>query len=331
MLHSRARRTVQASTALLLGLALVDLGPWWRDWAVSRDVERIYPDSSAISFLQEQSGDFRIAKFGGFPPQSLEMFRLFPSNAPAVYGIEEIHGFGPLHIATLDDLMREVEYVRRPNAWHVRPLRETRSLDNRILDMLNVRFIISDTALDSLPLAHHSDFYIYENPGVLDRAWFVPRAGRASSSQMAALQFGSGNFDPAELVLIHTPRRPEVPGMADAEGEVTMLSRSRNALEVEKRGEDPGWVVFSETWYPGWQATLEDGTPLQVYRANVMQRAVQVPAGTHRIRMRYVPTYGRLAGWLTGLSAAGWLGLLALAMRRRGQGTAGSQRPESSQ
>ena len=119
--------------------------------------------------------------------------------------------------------------------------------------------------------------------------------------------------------------------MADAEGEVTMLSRSRNALEVEKRGEDPGWVVFSETWYPGWQATLEDGTPLQVYRANVMQRAVQVPAGTHRIRMRYVPTYGRLAGWLTGLSAAGWLGLLALAMRRRGQGTAGSQRPESSQ
>jgi len=47
-------------------------------------------------------------------------------------------------------------------------------------------------------------------------------------------------------------------------------------------------LVFSDSYYPGWVADIDGvGTPL--YRANVTQRAVVVPAGEHQVRFRFRP------------------------------------------
>jgi hypothetical protein len=50
----------------------------------------------------------------------------------------------------------------------------------------------------------------------------------------------------------------------------------------------PGLAVFVEQWAPGWHATV-DGVAAPVVRANVACRAVPIPAGVHRIVLRYVP------------------------------------------
>jgi uncharacterized membrane protein YfhO len=50
----------------------------------------------------------------------------------------------------------------------------------------------------------------------------------------------------------------------------------------------PGYVVLTDAWYPGWHATL-DGTPIPIERANLTFRAVQVPQGTHTLHFTYRP------------------------------------------
>jgi uncharacterized membrane protein YfhO len=59
-----------------------------------------------------------------------------------------------------------------------------------------------------------------------------------------------------------------------------------------------------------------DGHPVDIRRANLIHRAVELPAGTHRIEFRYVPASFRLGLY----ASAGALALLlALAIARAGR------------
>jgi hypothetical protein len=73
----------------------------------------------------------------------------------------------------------------------------------------------------------------------------------------------------------------------------------------------PGYAVLLDEWTRGWSATV-DGVATPLERADVVLRAVAIPAGAHRVEMRY-RTPGLRAG--AALSLCGgllFLGLLAL-------------------
>jgi uncharacterized membrane protein YfhO len=46
--------------------------------------------------------------------------------------------------------------------------------------------------------------------------------------------------------------------------------------------------VLSDSWYPGWKATV-DQEAATIERANLAFRAVYVPQGTHTVRWTYQP------------------------------------------
>ena len=76
----------------------------------------------------------------------------------------------------------------------------------------------------------------------------------------------------------------------------------------------PSVAVFVEQYDAGWSATV-DGKPTPVVRANLLARAVPLPAGDHRIVLEYHAPGLSLAVFL---SVLGVLGLgAALALRRR--------------
>ncbi|MBP8060202.1 MAG: YfhO family protein, partial [Chloroflexi bacterium] len=73
---------------------------------------------------------------------------------------------------------------------------------------------------------------------------------------------------------------------------------------------EPGFVVLGDTYYPGWQATI-DGEKTPVYRANSIVRAVYVPAGQHTITFTFRPPDFIIGAFISGLTLFGslWLWL----------------------
>jgi hypothetical protein len=83
-----------------------------------------------------------------------------------------------------------------------------------------------------------------------------------------------------------------------------------------------GWLVLSDSWYPGWEAIVDD-EPVAVERANILFRAVAVPAGDHRVEWIYRPTFFLVGAAISmvGVSllliGAVWVGLSRWCKRKR--------------
>src|SRR5262249_32023527 len=87
----------------------------------------------------------------------------------------------------------------------------------------------------------------------------------------------------------------------------TIIEDRRNMVEISTESETGGFLVLSDTYYPGWQADV-DGAPAKIYKADIAFRAVRVPPGRHLVRYVFAPTSCRLS-----LYAGGAGVLLALA------------------
>ncbi|HYH58762.1 MAG TPA: YfhO family protein [Thermoleophilaceae bacterium] len=92
-------------------------------------------------------------------------------------------------------------------------------------------------------------------------------------------------------------------------------------VSVELEAREPGWLVLHDSFYPGWDATV-DGDEVPISAANGAFRAVPVPAGAHTVEFKYAPSSIRIGLVLSllGLVTAAAL-LLAGPLRRRVSGS----------
>ena len=81
---------------------------------------------------------------------------------------------------------------------------------------------------------------------------------------------------------------------------------------MDVRPSKPGYLVLSDTFYPGWRATI-DGRPTRIYRANSLVRAVAVDSGDHEVEFVYDPATPKVGAALSVVTLAG----LALYLSRQ--------------
>jgi Bacterial membrane protein YfhO len=127
------------------------------------------------------------------------------------------------------------------------------------LSRMHVGYLVSPRELDLPIVTRTPDATIYRNDRVLPRAWIAPMAADLSAV--------------SELV----------PG-----SRVESLTDSGNAVTIRANSPQPGWLILSDTFYPGWQATI-DGTSVEIQIANEAFRAIEFPAGDHTIEFQYQP------------------------------------------
>ncbi len=75
-------------------------------------------------------------------------------------------------------------------------------------------------------------------------------------------------------------------------GEMVEISdHSPDTIRIRAQLNDDAWLILTDTFYPGWKATIDGHTEAVVVPANYAFRAIYVPAGTHEIVFQYRPKY----------------------------------------
>lgn len=165
-----------------------------------------------------------------------------------------------------------------------------------------------------------SDIMVYGNDAVLPRAFLVPTALYEPDDEAALATLRDPDFDPARTVLIHAPPPAPAPATpADAAalpGSLRFTRYTATEISLAVDSDAPAWLVLCDAWYPGWVATVnDDAVPVQ--RADLMFRALPLPAGVSEVTLRYKPA------WLPGALQAGllawalWLLAFGFSLRRK--------------
>lgn len=147
------------------------------------------------------------------------------------------------------------------------------------------------------------------------RAYWVPRAVAAADAREAA-QLVRGEDLSRAVVLTGAGFPPEDPAAAGRPLTPAVPVRYEpDVVEIAVDAPATGWLVLSDRHYPGWRAWV-DGKPVAIEKANVMVRAVRVPAGPSRVLFRFEPSFWHLGASISGF---GWITVfVVLMLGRRG-------------
>jgi hypothetical protein len=196
----------------------------------------------------------------------------------------------------------------------------------RLLDVANVRAVVMLTNRSKPPpddfhwkemamstgerslrwrgMASRNFESVFANTDALPRAFVVGDAKVLSpgSNAIAAI----GELRPRDEVLVETDSLS--PGPRANFSVATIVEDTPTRIVIETDLAAPGYLVLSDTWYPGWTATDND-QPVPVVPANVAFRAVALPAGNHHVVFLF-----RIQGWWIGAIVSGivWTSLFAL-------------------
>lgn len=184
----------------------------------------------------------------------------------------------------------------------------------RVQDILGIRYYLGKAATradQKEVFQGEAGVNIYENPNAFPRVWAVHGSQKVAGEKQAREMSANTRFDARNNVFLVGENPPP---LASCSGdEVWMPHHEPNYVRVEAQMQCRGMVILTDTWYPGWTATV-DGKGAKIERAYGMVRGVVVEAGNHTIEMRYRPLSVYLGGAMS-LLAAG----IVIAGLRRGE------------
>jgi hypothetical protein len=171
----------------------------------------------------------------------------------------------------------------------------------RLAGVMDARYIVSPRELPLPVIWHGNEVTVYRNDQATGRAWIVQQAIVIADPLQAMTDAA---FDPLRALLIEPGDAAAVPVREFAPGPSSIALRdSPNAVTIRAASAAGGFLVLADTFYPGWQATL-DGQPIGILRGNYAFRAIVLPPGEHTVVFRYAPASFRLGAAITLLALA---------------------------
>ena len=84
------------------------------------------------------------------------------------------------------------------------------------------------------------------------------------------------------------------PATLDGSESAEVLEYTAERVSLAVFSPSDALLVLAEAWHPAWRATV-DGEPMPIYRANLLFRAVEVPAGESLVVFEFAPQHWRIA------------------------------------
>jgi hypothetical protein len=152
----------------------------------------------------------------------------------------------------------------------------------QVINMLNTRYLL-------LPGGEKFDEMALLNTEANGNAWFIRDLFAVADADDEILGLGKLNTKQQAITRESHVKEHSLKSSYAADGVIKLTAYRANQLNYTYSSSSPGFIVFSEIYYPeGWNAYIDD-KPVPHIPVNYVLRGMQVPAGDHRIEFRFEP------------------------------------------
>ena len=291
----------RAATAIIIGLLLLDMYTANRPSEPFMDKTEFLSSSPIMEELKKDAGLWRV-----MPSPKMRVL----GDAPQQGALKEHVRAGKLRVSTDLNMYFGIPSVSgyessRPPGIEIFEDRLMMLKDigaYQALDLVNAKYITSKMGgglavpakFKKLVTTEKAD--LYQNTEHLPRAFLVEKAEKVPDIRTAMHRVFLTTFRPREVVYIESGgdvlpggvSGPSAAAAADPEG-VTITHYDNLDVRMRISAQGGRWLLLADAYEPNWKAEV-NGMPVDVYRADGIFRAVQVPAGESEVRFHYVPT-----------------------------------------
>ncbi len=299
---ARGARMRSVAAVAVTAIAVAELIGWNAAFRLNAEPHRNYAvlerpsgaAAAALDLVERSVGERRRA---GERPR-LEVVGLGGpwQNLAMVRSLEAVNGYNPLRIGIYDRLVAPGE-----SNW----LLELRDFppsfdgyDCALARTLGLEFVLLGRPIEEVPhlanrpvadvLRAGPDVWVYRLKHPAPRLNFTRRVQVADADAVSGPGWLAASPTPDRVLIDDdTPPAASYAGAVSA-GNARIAAWDSARIEVDVDSALGGVLALHETWYPGWIAEI-DGKHVQIMRADVLFRAVEVPAGRHRVVFRYAP------------------------------------------
>ncbi len=304
---ARGRIPVTAAKIAAILLLLADLTFVARPDDALIESSNYTRPTDLVRLLKADSSPFRIfslsyATFEGFMhipnvpfTRTFETLKNFMMpNLSLLFGVDTVDEYAEMLVTRYYALFQPVKEFYRPEKVLIAPPHFSRQM----LNLLNVKYLISSYRLDdgSFKTVQGGPVKVYENTEVLPRAFFVSNASVYCDDNEVLAAMQEPGFDPKRSVLLTRSEYHKIGEGAAGEkttlvaggAEVKILKYSPNRVEIETIGNERGFLVLADNYYPGWKVRV-NGKEKNILRVYYNLRAVFLPPGHNTVTFSFDP------------------------------------------
>lgn len=316
------RRGPRIVPVLLAVLLLIDLWSLLGPVNGTSPAEQYYPHTDFIRQVK-----------AAVPPTERILIEdnAMPANTGLVYDIRDWRAGDPMISRRAYRATRVLapDTFKNPSDEYNVYLRNTRQ---ELAPLLGMRYYIlpwdkspNDVALPNRPdftrLARKDGLALWRAEGVPGFAYLSDKVQAAADGEQALNWLKAATWDTARTYASVAETSAGTlagiehqPGVSPGNAEVLEYTPGHMLLRVN--ADRRALLVVSESWYPGWHATLDD-QPVEVLRSNYLSQGVVVPQGSHIVEMDYHSDALNLGAVLSVLGVVGTVGLGVWARRSK--------------
>lgn len=262
-------------------LTIFQLAFFSYSWLPMSDSDKypFYPRTQTVQYLSNDQSDFRV-----LPLSDRKSKRVFQPNILSVYGISTATGYENIRPSNIEDLIKGVD------------------LNPNVLGMLNIKYVLTSPKHQlnnpALRLVESTEINVYENLKWKPRAYMMYKAEREEEARIKA-NIQREDYDASFIYFEDLPEEHLIWMEEPVRNQVEFVDVKETSFVVDVTTEKRGYLLLSDTYYPGWRAR-DNGKTTKIYRANRVMRAVVLDKGTHRVEFVFAPLSFRI-GWILSL------------------------------
>lgn len=281
---------------LILGIVIIHSFIFIQKYLSFTKKDFFYPKTALISYVKNNIGTSRYFGYGE---------AALANNFTTVYKLYSPEGYDPVNIKRYNELLSSVNtgnlkgMASRSDAlipnFDGFPTEDKNYFRLKMLDLLGVKYVgyfSKETNLKKPENDHfkliwrNGNFMIFENKKTMDRAFLVPEASFVKEDSEIIKKIFDKKTDLSREVILEEKVNQKT--NSKSEGYAKITGYSPNQITIKVSSNSPQFLVLTDTYYPGWEATV-NGSPTKVYRADYTFRAIQIPKGENEVVFSYKP------------------------------------------